>query len=77
MITLRDFMRLTPYAGFTFASDEWVQVCDHHTGAHFRMSDNEVTLGGDFYANGIDALMDKEVTYIEFYEDCTEVYVRG
>lgn len=48
MITLLALLRLMPYAGlFDLEEDNFLQIVDSDTGAHYRVKSDVLLLGGD------------------------------
>lgn len=67
MTTLRTFLILFPDHGITFAEDDYIQVLDNETGAHYRFNENNsLLLGGDPAPVTFTELLDSRVCYVEF-----------
>lgn len=79
MTTLRMFLILFPDHGITFAEDDYIQVLDNETGAHYRFNENNsLLLDGGPAPVTFTELLDRRVCYVEFnrLDGELEVYVK-
>lgn len=80
MITLRAELNLFPGYHVTLEENDFLQVLDHATGGHYRLSDEGIFhVGGEPLVEMTwTTLLDKEITCIEFnsWDNKLEVYVK-
>lgn len=69
MTTLNDLMNLMPYATLDFEFDSFIQIVDYSTNAHYRMSEEGLTLGGNPALCSVERLMKMPVKCIEYIDD--------
>ena len=78
MITLLALLRLMPYAGlFDLEEDNFLQIVDSDTGAHYRVKSGVLLLGGDSCGFGKSDLLKLEVTCVEYVDDHCVISVKG
>lgn len=78
MITLLALLRLMPYAGlFDLEEDNFLQIVDSDTGAHYRVKSDELLLGGEPCGFGKFDLYKLEVTCVEYEDDHCVISVKG
>lgn len=79
MITLNALLRLMPYAGlFDLEEDNFLQIMDSGTGAHYRTNPGEVLLlGGEPVEFKMSDLYKLEVTCVEYEDDHCVISVKG
>ena len=78
MITLNALLRLMPYAGlFDLEEDNFLQIVDSDTGAHYRVKSDELLLGGEPVKFKMSDLYKLEVTCVEYEDDHCVISVKG
>lgn len=78
MITLNALLRLMPYAGlFDLEEDNFLQIVDSDTGAHYRVKSDVLLLGGDPCGFKMSDLYKLEVTCVEYEDDHCVISVKG
>ena len=78
MITLLALLRLMPYAGlFDLEEDNFLQIVDSDTGAHYRVKSDVLWLGGDPCGFSKFDLYKLEVTCVEYEDDHCVISVKG
>ena len=78
MITLLALLRLMPYAGlFDLEEDNFLQIVDSDTGAHYRVKSDVLLLGGNPCGFGKFDLYQLEVTCVEYEDDHCVISVKG
>lgn len=78
MITLLALLRLMPYAGlFDLEEDNFLQIVDSDTGAHYRVKSDVLLLGGDPCGFSKFDLYKLEVTCVEYEDDHCVISVKG
>ena len=78
MITLNALLRLMPYAGlFDLEEDNFLQIVDSDTGAHYRVKSDVLLLGGNPCGFGKSDLLKLEVTCVEYEDDHCVISVKG
>lgn len=78
MITLNALLRLMPYAGlFDLEEDNFLQIVDSDTGAHYRVKSDVLLLGGDPCGFSKFDLYKLEVTCVEYEDDHCVISVKG
>lgn len=78
MITLNALLRLMPYAGlFDLEEDNFLQIVDSDTGAHYRVKSDVLLLGGDPCGFDRSELYKLEVTCVEYEDDHCVISVKG
>jgi hypothetical protein len=77
MITLKNLMKLMPYAACDLEPDSFLQIVDSETGAHYRKVFSSLMLGGDLISIYPDDIFDFEVTCIEYENDHCVISVKG
>ena len=78
MITLLALLRLMPYAGlFDLEEDNFLQIVDSDTGAHYRVKSDVLLLGGDPCGFSKSDLYKLEVTCVEYEDDHCVISVKG
>lgn len=78
MITLLALLTLMPYAGlFELEEDNFIQIVDSDTGAHYRVESGVLLLGGDPCGFDRSKLLKLEVTCIEYIDDRCVISVKG
>ena len=75
MISLLALLTLMPYAGlFELEEDNFIQIVDSDTGAHYRVKSGVLLLGGDPCGS---ELLKLEVTCVEYENDHCVISVKG
>lgn len=78
MITLNALLQLMPYAGlFDLEEDNFLQIVDSDTDAHYRVKSDALLLGGDPCGFGKSDLLKLEVTCVEYVDDHCIISVKG
>jgi hypothetical protein len=78
MITLLALLTLMPYAGlFELEEDNFIQIVDSDTDAHYRVESGVLLLGGDPCGFDRSKLLKLEVTCIEYIDDHCVISVKG
>lgn len=78
MITLSALLRLMPYAGlFDLEEDNFLQIVDSDTGAHYRVQSDVLLLGGAPCGFDRSELLQLEVTCVEYEDDHCVISVKG
>ena len=78
MITLLALLRLMPYAGlFDLEEDNFLQIVDSDTGAHYRVKSDVLLLGGNPCGFSKFELYKLEVTCVEYEDDHCVISVKG
>lgn len=78
MITLLALLRLMPYAGlFDLEEDNFLQIVDSDTGAHYRVKSDMLLLGGDPCGFDKFDLYKMEVACVEYENDHCVISVKG
>lgn len=78
MITLLALLTLMPYAGlFELEEDNFIQIVDSDTGAHYRVESGVLLLGGGPCGFDRSELLKLEVTCIEYIDDRCVISVKG
>lgn len=78
MITLLALLRLMPYAGlFDLEEDNFLQIVDSDTGAHYRVKSDVLLLGGDPCGFSKFDLYKLKVTCVEYEDDHCVISVKG
>lgn len=78
MITLLALLMLMPYAGlFELEEDNFIQIVDSDTGAHYRVKSGVLLLGGDPCGLTESDLLKLEVTCVEYEDDHCIISVKG
>lgn len=78
MITLLALLTLMPYVGlFELEEDNFIQIVDSDTGAHYRVESGVLLLGGDPCGFDRSELLKLEVTCIEYIDDRCVISVKG
>ena len=78
MITLLALLRLMPYDGlFDLEEDNFLQIVDSDTGAHYRVKSDVLLLGGDPCGFSKFDLYKLEVTCVEYEDDHCVISVKG
>lgn len=78
MITLNVLLRLMPYAGlFDLEEDNFLQIVDSDTGAHYRVKSDVLLLGGEPVEFKMSDLYKLEVTCVEYEDDHCVISVKG
>ena len=78
MITLLALLRLMPYAGlFDLEEDNFLQIVDSDTGAHYRVKSDVLLLGGDPCGFGKPDLLKLKVTCVEYVDNHCVISVKG
>ena len=85
MITLNALLRLMPYAGlFDLEEDNFLQIVDSDTGAHYRVKSDVLLLGGNPCGFDRSELLELEVdlyklevTCVEYEDDHCVISVKG
>jgi hypothetical protein len=78
MITLLALLRLMPYTGlFDLEENNFLQIVDNDTGAHYRVKSNMLLLGGDPCGFDKFDLYKLEVTCVEYEDDHCVISVKG
>lgn len=78
MITLLALLRLMPYTGlFDLEEDNFLQIVDNDTGAHYRVKSDILLLGGDPCGFDKFDLYKLEVTCVEYEDDHCVISVKG
>lgn len=78
MITLLALLRLMPYAGlFDLEEDNFLQIVDSDTGAHYRVQSDVLLLGGAPCGFDKFDLYKLEVTCVEYEDDHCVISVKG
>lgn len=78
MITLLALLRLMPYTGlFDLEEDNFLQIVDNDTGAHYRVKSDMLLLGGDPCGFDKFDLYKLEVTCVEYEDDHCVISVKG
>lgn len=78
MITLLALLRLMPYAGlFDLEEDNFLQIVDSDTGAHYRVKSDVLLLGGNPCGFSKFDLYKLEVTCVEYEDDHCVISVKG
>ena len=77
MITLRMELILFSNPSIFLDENDWIQILDHHTQAHYRYNTKgEILLGGDPTGKTWDDLLNSEITHIDYNNNCLEVYIK-
>lgn len=78
MITLLALLTLMPDAGlFELEEDNFIQIVDSDTGAHYRVKSGVLLLGGDPCGFDRSELLKLEVTCVEYENDYCVISVKG
>ena len=78
MITLLALLRLMPDTGlFDLEEDNFLQIVDNDTGAHYRVKSDVLLLGGNPCGFGKFDLYKLEVTCVEYIDDHCVISVKG
>lgn len=78
MITLLALLTLMPYVGlFELEEDNFIQIVDSDTGAHYRVESGVLLLGGNPCGFDRSELLKLEVTCIEYIDDRCVISVKG
>lgn len=78
MITLLALLRLMPYTGlFDLEEDNFLQIVDNDTGAHYRVKSDILLLGGDPCGFDKFDLYKLEVTCVEYEDNHCVISVKG
>ena len=78
MITLLALLTLMPYAGlFELEEDNFIQIVDSDTGAHYRVKSGVLLLGGDPCGCDRSELLKLEVTCVDSENDHCVISVKG
>jgi hypothetical protein len=78
MITLLALLRLMPYTGlFDLEEDNFLQIVDNDSGAHYRVKSDMLLLGGDPCGFDKFDLYKLEVTCVEYEDDHCVISVKG
>lgn len=74
-MTLNNFTSVLCNGILDLAADSFIQILDWETNAHYRMTPNGITLGGELISIPFYDLLDAEVKTIEFKGDHVEVTI--
>lgn len=69
MATLKNILDLMSYAALDFDFDSFIQIVDYSTGAHYRMNEESLLLGGNPVFCTVDDLLKLPVKCIEYIDD--------
>lgn len=80
-ITVSDIMMLMSYAAHALAfemdDDSFIQFVNNDTGAHYRMKDGKILLGGEYTELTLAQFNNLTVVSIEYNNNHCELWIEG